>query len=199
MIISACVRTGSSCPPLPTTGNEARHGNATRFQLLHPIGTVRHYRHRSHSPLRGPDEPAHLWRAIGISQGDLIPTTTNEHRDVGLFISARWHQQFSHFNEVRQKLPHERPNYWELFQAPLAKELPVNGSEPAIFVTYEGSQVYSPIPYLAYAAAALVARALGLSWLETLYLLRFVGLLVAAPGDPGELELTAGPRRPCRP
>ena len=66
------------------------------------------------------------------------------------------------------------------FKSPLAKELPVNGWEPAVFVTYEGSQVYSPIPYLAYAAAALVARALGLSWLETLYLLRFVGLLVAA-------------------
>jgi uncharacterized membrane protein len=131
-------------------------------------------------PLRGPDEPAHLWRTIGISEGDLIPTTRNADGDVGLFIPANWHRQFSHFNEIRQSSPSKRPNYWEVFGAFFVQERTTNETGPPLFLTYEGSQAYSPIPYVPYAAAAVVARVLGFSFLETLYLLRFVGLLVTS-------------------
>jgi uncharacterized membrane protein len=131
-------------------------------------------------PLRGPDEPAHFWRAVGIAQGDLIPTTSNERGHVGLFITADWHRQFSHFNEIRQTPPSERPNYWQVFRSYFAHETATGEDTAPIFVTYEGSQVYSPVGYIPYAASAFVAKALDLSFLWTLYLLRLTGLIVSS-------------------
>jgi uncharacterized membrane protein len=115
-------------------------------------------------PLRGPDEPAHFWRAVGIAQGDLIPTTANERGHVGLFITADWHRQFSHFNEIRQSPPSERPNYWQIFRTYFANDMAAGAGTTPIFVTYEGSQVYSPVAYIPYAATAFIAKALDLSF-----------------------------------
>ena len=131
-------------------------------------------------PLRGPDEPAHFWRAVGIAQGDLIPTTANERGHVGLFITADWHRQFSHFNQIRQTPPSERANYWQVFRAYFAHETTAGEGAAPIFVTYEGSQVYSPVGYIPYAATAFVAKALDLSFLWALYLLRITGLIVSS-------------------
>jgi uncharacterized membrane protein len=131
-------------------------------------------------PLRGPDEPAHFWRAVGIAQGDLIPTTANDRGHVGLSITADWHRQFSHFNEVRQSPPSDRPNYWQIFRAYFANDMAASEGTIPIFVTYEGSQVYSPVAYIPYATTAFVAQALDLSFLWTLYLLRVTGLIVSS-------------------
>ena len=131
-------------------------------------------------PLRGPDEPAHFWRALGIAQGDLIPATVNDRGHVGLFVTPDWHRQFSHFNEIRQISSSERGNYWQVFRTYFANDFRTGEGAPTLFVTYEGSQVYSPIAYTAYAAAALVAKTFELSFLWTLYLLRFTGLIVAS-------------------
>jgi uncharacterized membrane protein len=109
-----------------------------------------------------------------------VPTTVNERGHVGLFLTARWHRQFSHFNEIRQISPSERGNYWEVFRTYFANDVMAGEGTAPHFVTYEGSQVYSPIPYLPYAAAALVAKACDLSFLGTLYLLRLTRLIVAS-------------------
>jgi uncharacterized membrane protein len=131
-------------------------------------------------PLRGPDEPAHFWRALGIARGDLIPTTVNERGHVGLFITADWHRQFSHFNEIRQGSPSERSNYWQIFRMYFANGVTAGEDAAPLFITYEGSQVYPPVPYIPYATAAFIARIFDLSFLWTLYLLRLTGLIVAS-------------------
>jgi uncharacterized membrane protein len=46
----------------------------------------------------------------------------------------------------------------------------------AVFVPYAGSEGYSPAAYLPQAAAALVARAAGLGFVSTFYLMRLAGL-----------------------
>jgi hypothetical protein len=131
-------------------------------------------------PLRGPDEPAHFWRAVGIARGDFFASTFNEPGHVGLFIAPRWHRQFDHFNRIRQLPPTERPTYWEIFRGHFAQDrMPVTATEP-VFVSYEGSQLYSPVPYMHYALAAFAAKAFDLSFLSTLYLLRITGLFAAA-------------------
>ena len=109
-----------------------------------------------------------------------MPTTVNERGHVGLFITANWHRQFSYFNEIRQTSPSERPNYWQVFRTYFANDVMAGEGAAPLFVTYEGSQVYSPIPYIPYAAAAFVAKALDLSFLWTLYLLRLTGLIVTS-------------------
>ena len=49
-----------------------------------------------------------------------------------------------------------------------------------MFVPYEGSEGYSPVPYLPYIAAAKLAGALDLQFLAMLYFMRISGLLAAA-------------------
>jgi len=51
---------------------------------------------------------------------------------------------------------------------------------PPEFVPYEGSESYSPVPYLAYVPVALISKALGLKFLATLYVMRLAGLFASA-------------------
>src|SRR5256885_9982962 len=43
-------------------------------------------------PLEGPDEPAHFLRAYGISVGEIVPATADEHGRKGIFVPARLHR-----------------------------------------------------------------------------------------------------------
>jgi uncharacterized membrane protein len=129
-------------------------------------------------PLRGPDETAHFLRAFGISHGDFIPRSADARGRRGLFLPAGLHRQFAYFNQFREQRPAGNSSYNEVFAGyfdrhpaalPPATEL--------VFVPYEGSEGYSPVPYVPYAIAAGIAEALGFDFLGITYFMRIAGLL----------------------
>lgn len=131
-------------------------------------------------PLRGPDETAHFLRALGIARGDLIPSTADARGRRGLFLPEEFHTQLSFFNEARETPPSGHRSYIDIFRSYFdAESTAARGSAP-VFVPYEGSEGYSPVPYLPYVAAAMIAGAFDLQFLAMLYFMRISGLLAAA-------------------
>jgi hypothetical protein len=128
-------------------------------------------------PLRGPDETAHFLRAYGVAQGDIVPMVRDASGRKGLLLPARLYDGYHFFESVRlmEKAAGFRygPVFQDYFSRPPAALAP---AAPPTFVPYAGSEGYSPIAYLPQAAAALLARALDLDFLPTLYLMRFAGL-----------------------
>src|SRR3546814_13493765 len=49
-------------------------------------------------------------------------------------------------------------------------------ARPPVFIPYEGTEGYTPAPYLPYVAAAFVARLADLDFVATMYLMRLAGL-----------------------
>jgi uncharacterized membrane protein len=128
-------------------------------------------------PLRGPDETAHFLRAYGVAQGDLVPSLRDGDNRKGVLLPPRLYSGFDFFERVRVKEKEQGFSYRSVFkayQAAPAAEI----SPSAILVPYAGSEGYSPVAYLPQAAAALLARALDLTFLPTLYLMRLAGLVV---------------------
>jgi hypothetical protein len=130
-------------------------------------------------PLRGPDETAHFLRALGIARGDLVPQTADSRGRRGLFLPAAFHQQLTHFNEAREALPSGYRTYLDVFRAYSEKPSAATPAAP-LFVPYEGSEGYSPVPYLPYAAAAILAEPFDVGFLGMLYIMRIAGLLAAS-------------------
>jgi hypothetical protein len=130
-------------------------------------------------PLRGPDETAHFLRAYGVAQGDLVPSMIDGEKRKGVHIPPYLFEGFDYFEGVRVREKEAGFNYRGVFEAWFSRP-PLN-SDPAAgdrFVPYGGSEGYSPVTYLPQAVAALLARALDLGFLPTLYAMRFAGLLV---------------------
>lgn len=128
-------------------------------------------------PLRGPDETAHFLRAYGVAQGDLVPFLRDGENRKGVLLPPRLYEGFDFFENVRIIEKEVGFNYRGVFEAYLGN-LPTRAAQSAGFVPYAGSEGYSPIAYLPQAAAALLARALDLRFLPTLYLMRLAGLVV---------------------
>ena len=129
-----------------------------------------------HPPLRAPDEAAHFLRAYGVAQGDIVPSTVDGMGRKGIHLPARLAADFQFFEEVRYRVGARDLSYREVLSgfANRPTDISVHIGAP-IFVLYTGSEGYSPIPYLPYVAAALIARAADLDFVNTLYLMRFAG------------------------
>lgn len=127
-------------------------------------------------PLRGPDETAHFLRAYGLSMGDLVPSTVDEEGRKGFYLPTRVHRGFDYFETVRESEKRPDFGYADVFRDYGAERRSVPGDGGAVFVRYGGSEGYSPAAYLPPAAAALLARTVGLDFLGTLYLMRHAGL-----------------------
>jgi uncharacterized membrane protein len=127
-------------------------------------------------PLRGPDESVHFTRAYAIAHGEFVPKHGNASRERGIFLSPPLGPQFRYFEEMRESVGAR--GYDEVFRryfehvAMFSERLPT-------FSAYGGSEAYTPMAYLPYAAAAIVAQAAGLDFLGHLYLMRIAGLVVA--------------------
>jgi uncharacterized membrane protein len=129
-------------------------------------------------PLRGPDETAHFLRAYGVAQGDVVPSLRDGESRKGILLSPRLYAGFDFFESARVKEKEAGFSYRAVVEAYLANPAATIAASASRFVPYAGSEGYSPIAYLPQAAAALLARALDLTFLPTLYLMRFAGLLV---------------------
>jgi uncharacterized membrane protein len=141
-------------------------------------------------PLRGPDESAHFLRALGIAGGDLIPRIADPRGRRGLLLPPALHQQFSHFNEAREVLPPGRRTYLDVFRSYSDAAATATRPSAPVFVPYEGSEGYSPVPYLPYAAAAILAKVFDLQFLGMLYLMRIAGLLALSVVTAYAISLT---------
>ena len=129
-------------------------------------------------PLRGPDETAHFLRAYGIAQGDLLSTVYDNNGRKGILLPVSFYRQFNVFESWQSinrgdGFSYRRP--FEQYRA--AEDVGTETSDQTVFVPYGGSEGYSPAAYLPQAAAAVVARGLGVGFLETFYLMRMAGLL----------------------
>lgn len=131
-----------------------------------------------HPPLRAPDEAAHFLRAYGIAQGDIVPATVDGMGRKGIHLPARLAADFYFFEEVRYRVSAGGMNYHEVLAGFATRPIDISVHIGApIFVLYTGSEGYSPIPYLPYAIAAFIARISSFDFVNTLYLMRFAGLM----------------------
>ena len=129
-------------------------------------------------PLRGPDETAHFLRAYGIAQGDLLSSVYDDKGRKGVLLPVAFYRQFNVFESWQGINRGEGFSYRRVFEQYRAGEdAGTEASDQTVFVPYGGSEGYSPAAYLPQAAAAVVARGLGVGFLETFYLMRIAGLL----------------------
>lgn len=129
-------------------------------------------------PLRGPDETAHFLRAYGIAQGDLLSTVYDDNGRKGILLPVSFYRQFNVFESWQSTSRGDGFSYRRAFEQYRAGEgAGTETPDDTVFVPYGGSEGYSPAAYLPQAAAAVVARGLGVGFLETFYLMRIAGLL----------------------
>jgi uncharacterized membrane protein len=130
-------------------------------------------------PLRGPDETAHFLRVFGITEGDLVPSVGDEQGRRGIFVPAPLHDDLSFFERARYQVWSQESRYRAVADDYLrlkATRAP-DDERKGLFMLYQGSEAYSPAPYLAYIVAAGVGRAAGLDFLGLFYLMRVVGFV----------------------
>jgi len=130
-------------------------------------------------PLRGPDEAQHFLRAYGVSQGELVPGTTDAHGRKGLYLPAHIDREVKFFED--KKFAHRTPGFtfWDVFAAHAQQPpLPAADEDVPVFVLYGGAEGYSPVPYLPYLPALAIGRAAHLDFLTILYLMRAFGLVL---------------------
>ncbi len=128
-------------------------------------------------PLRGPDERAHFVRAYSIAIGEIVPSRRDILGRKGIFVPAFLHDQLSFYEWARHQVGaggfsfrKVMPHRWDQRGKDGMRD------RTPIFFLYDGSEGYSPIPYLPYTLVAVLARAADFDFLLTIYLMRAVGL-----------------------
>jgi len=126
-------------------------------------------------PLRGADEPAHFLRIYGISRGEVIPSLTDEKGRRGILLPAGLNADYQFFEALRYRFRSGDFRYRQVFAEYARRTHESNAAAPT-FVLYAGSEAYSPLAYLPYVPAAVIARFLGLDFVPMLWLMRLAGL-----------------------
>ena len=185
---------GSSCSGIPKVPSGSQNGTLTIGAQIDPSGECRLKFSPITAfvtvsllfgtliilitpPMRGPDETAHFLRAYGVARGDIVPSIRDAEGRKGVLVPPRLYEGFDFFESVRIKEKEAGFSYGPVFRAYFSRRpATVDSNRPPTFVPYAGSEGYSPVAYLPQVAAALVARALDLDFVPTLYLMRFAGL-----------------------
>ena len=116
-------------------------------------------------PLKGADEPAHLYRAYQISEGAILAERGDE--GVGGFLPRSLRDRWRRISTG--------PGAQRTLMGAWARAMPLTPSD-RVFIDFRNTAVYSPVAYLPQAMAIGVGRALGLPSILLLYLGRFAGL-----------------------
>jgi uncharacterized membrane protein len=130
-------------------------------------------------PLRGPDETAHFLRVFGITEGDFVPSVRDDQGRKGIFVPAPLYDDLSFFERARYQLWSQGSRYHAVADEYMrinVTRVP-DDERQGDFMLYQGSEAYSPAPYVAYIVAAGVGRAAGLDFLGLFYLMRVVGFV----------------------
>lgn len=130
-------------------------------------------------PLRGPDETAHFLRVIGILQGDIIPSLNDESGRKGTLVPASIYDDLSFFERARHEFWTRRAGYGAVTTEYLeaSKKRPPDNKRQPILTLYQGSESYSPIPYIPYLMIAGPGEWLGFDFLSLLYSMRIAGFV----------------------
>lgn len=116
-------------------------------------------------PLRGADEPEHLYRAYQISEGAILAERREEGVGGSLPRSLRDRWRTASIDQGAQR---SLKGAW-------ARVVPLDVND-RVFLDFRNTALYSPVPYLPQAMAIGVGRVLGLPSILLLYLGRFAGL-----------------------
>lgn len=129
-------------------------------------------------PLRGPDEPAHLLRSYGYAGGEILPNAEVEGRK-GIHVPAAWNDGVEFYIAKQFRFWKDKTGYTGHLAEYRRQQAatPPDDNRPPAFRLYEGSEAYTPIAYLPYIAAGIVARLAGFDFLATIYLMRLFGLV----------------------
>lgn len=124
-------------------------------------------------PFQAPDEPAHLFRAYQISQGEIVGKKINDVAsgggvDVGLFELLNRFDPY-----IPGGAPPVDPNLYEAVRAIGWKEQKVNAD-------FRNTVQYAPFAYAPQAAALAIGKALGLSVMDSYVLARTFAALTAS-------------------
>ena len=161
----------------PRSGSRASSAPVVIFILLSALfGTAALI---VNPPLRGPDEAAHFLRVYGITEGDLVPSVRDEQGRRGIFVPAPLHDDLSFFEWARNQLWTQGSTYRVVADEYMRIEATraAKDAREGVFTLYQGSEAYSPAPYLAHVVAAGVGRAFGLDFLGLFYLMRITGFV----------------------
>jgi uncharacterized membrane protein len=130
-------------------------------------------------PLRGPDEPAHLLRSYGYAGGEILPSTEVNGRK-GLYVPAAWNDGVEVYIAAQLRFWKDNKNgytgHLDAYRRQQAAT-PPDDKRPPVFRLYEGSEAYTPVAYLPYIAAGMIARLFNFDFLATIYLMRLFGLV----------------------
>jgi hypothetical protein len=128
-------------------------------------------------PLRGPDERAHFVRAYGIATGEILPSQHDAQGRKGIFVPSFLYDELNFYEAARHQVGasgfsyrNVMPTRWDLRAEASPRD------RTPVFFLYDGSEGYSPVPYLPYALMAMIARAADLDFLTAIYLMRTAGL-----------------------
>jgi uncharacterized membrane protein len=133
-------------------------------------------------PLRGADEPAHILRAYGIAQGEIIASLADAQGRRGLFLPADLHDDFDFFEAARYRFGSPGFDYRQVMAEYVQRRnarSAASADRPQVFVLYAGSEGYAPIVYLPYVIAAWGARLAGLDFVPMLLAMRLLGFAIA--------------------
>src|SRR5258708_33562879 len=100
-------------------------------------------------------------RALGLSQGEIVPSTLDAQGRKGIVLPARLRDGFDFFETVRASEKPDGFGYAKAFGHHWSGRVcrASHDRDPsAIFVRYEGSESYSPDAYLLHAATAAAAE-----------------------------------------
>jgi uncharacterized membrane protein len=133
-------------------------------------------------PLRGPDETAHFLRVIGILHGDIMPSLNDESGRKGTLVPASIYDDLSFFERARQEFRARGVSYGAIAAEYLEarRKRSRDNTRPPIFTLYQGSESYSPIPYIPYLMIAGPGEWLGFDFLSLLYAMRIAGFVAMA-------------------
>ena len=96
----------------------------------------------------------------------------------GILLPPRLHADFEYFESIQIAEKNAGwAGYWPVFRQYFHGVPEPMGAQPT-FVPYAGSEGYSPVAYLPQVAGAMIAGALDLGFLPTLYVMRLAGLVV---------------------
>ncbi|BAP55058.1 hypothetical protein THII_0761 [Thioploca ingrica] len=121
-------------------------------------------------PFQVPDEQRHFFRALQISQGDLIPTIRGQ--IAGAFIPAHAIATGCELADYLKFKPQNKQSFEKLAYFLNLPPLP----EQKQFT--KSNIVYSPLPYLPQVLGISIGKTFHLSWLKTMYLGRLSALIV---------------------
>ncbi len=143
-------------------------------------------------PFQSPDEYNHFFRAVGISNGNLIPTRVEK-----LSLEKYYYNFLGSDEEASPRLigSYLSNNLVEMVTT-VSTDLPGNTSKKQdlnklqksnkygmtndvkVFVSYPNTALYSPILYLPSVVGILIAKVLQMSFLEALYYARILSLSI---------------------